>query len=127
MQTIYRKTIGNRLFLALFCAAILGALLPIYNLYILQPEIIELLNEETQHDAISLAKSFSTLLLKDPSKEFSEGLSTAQSTTLVELKEQLSLFKVKLFAPDHLLVFLAKHRSHCDEHSIHDTWQQLNK
>lgn len=89
----------------LCCAAFLGALLPIYNLYILQPDIIESLNKETQHDAIFLAESFSTLLLKNPSKVFLEGLSPAESTTLVELKEQQRLFKVMLFAPDGTITF----------------------
>ena len=95
----------NIINITILLAVAMGVLLPAYNIYILQPSLLEALTQDTEQDAIRTAKHISSMVFPDQRTPLKSELDSQQKALLNNLIDDFSLSKLKAFNLEGMIIY----------------------
>lgn len=93
------------LVITLLLAIAMGSALPIYNALVSHPAMVKLLRHNTEQSAVKTAHHIVENFLPLKADTFSKPLSPAQQNSILQLKKNYGLTRVKVFDPSGRIIF----------------------
>ena len=95
----------NFIVITLLLVITMGTVLPAYNIYILQPSLFDALTEDTEQEAVRIAKHFASLAFPNQQAPLQSSLDIQQENLLNQLVSDFSLEKLKVFNRDGMIIY----------------------